>query len=490
MSLETFAYDLLAGADVLPPRGQAVFTYDEVKTNLRIQNKDSELIPYVPNRIQRHFAQHRTGRDLVLKPRQVGFSTEIRGDNFARCITSTIRCACVAHEQGTTEKLRMMDKAYHDNLSESMWTPREYDNEKFCSYVQTGSQVNYATAGNGNSGRGGTYNYVHGSEVAYWPNAKNIIDGLLQGVPNNGIVVFESTPNGAQGYFYDACLKAMKGEGRFKFHFYPWWWEDEYRLPLQKGEVLDYTEEEYTLVTKHGLTAEQIKWRRSKDEELGDTRPQEYPEDPSTCFLTSGSSVFTGFQSLLYHPDEQGAMDEHLYVMGIDWSGGGQGDADSHAVSIADATDYREVFLWTTRGRDDDAILAEIVEFVKRWRVIAIVPEFNSMGATLTRRLFKLLNEGGHDWGTNRRGESLEPVVSPVTMTNQTKDELVKDFKAGFKANYKLIDDANGTDELLSFESRQLPSGLWTYGAKSGKHDDTVIARMLCHKACYAHKGY
>jgi hypothetical protein len=461
-------------------------------TFLRILDKDKRLVPLRYNRVQRHYVAHRTNRDLVLKARQRGLSTVIQSLIFQQATTKTITSLTLAHDDDSTQALRRISERFYDEFPAPFPKPlRDLSNATITTYPDTGSECIVATAGKKTAGRSLTISLAHLSEVAFWNDAERVMTGLLEAIPASGQVIVESTPNGAQGWFYEECVKALKGRGRFTLHFYPWWWGEDFQIPLTPSdEDMVYSDEEQELVTRHALTPEQIKWRRMKADELGHKFKQEYPEDPSTCFLTSGSSVFTGFQSLLYQPDEQGAMDEHLYVMGIDWSGGGQGDADSHAVSIADATDYREVFLWTTRGRDDDAILAEIVEFVKRWRVIAIVPEFNSMGATLTRRLFKLLNEGGHDWGTNRRGESLEPVVSPVTMTNQTKDELVKDFKAGFKANYKLIDDANGTDELLSFESRQLPSGLWTYGAKSGKHDDTVIARMLCHHACYAHKGY
>jgi hypothetical protein len=175
--------------------------------------------------------------------------------------------------------------------------------------------------------------------------------------------------------------------------------------------------------------------------------------------------------------------------MGIDWSGGGEGDADSHAVSIADATDHREVFVWTTRQRDDDAVLEEMVDLAKRWRVIVVVPELNSMGKTLSGRLHKLLHERGYEWGVNKRGDSMAPVVSGLYMLNPIKDDLVKNMKAAFNAGYKLVDDVIGNDEMIAFQSRQLPSGLWTYGAKSGKHDDTVLARLLCYHACYAHKG-
>jgi hypothetical protein len=464
-------------------------TTDQISPHLIILDKNQQLVPFVPNRAQRHYAEHRTGRDLILKPRQIGFSTGLVADMFMDAITRTVMGATLAHDKETTQKLRYMAGRFYDNLPESLRPRRTRDNATTTGYATTGSMITIATAGNTSGGRGGTYSRLHGSEVAYWTDADELMAGIMQGVPDHGIIELESTANGAQGWFYEACNKALKGQGRFKLHFYPWWWADEYQAPLQPGEVLEYTDEEQTLVTLHGLAPEQIKWRRLKIDELGDKFKQEYPEDVSSCFLTSGSSVFNLFTT--YVPDEQAALDDHYYTMGIDWSGGGQGDADNHAVSIADASQHREAFLMTTRQRDDDAVLEEIVELAKRWRVTTIAPELNSMGKTLAGRLHKFLHERGYDWGVNSRGESLAPVVSGIWMSNPEKDGLVKDTKEAFAAGYKLVEyvtpDVNADDELRSFVARQLPSGLWTYGAKSGKHDDTVIARMLAIRAC---KGY
>lgn len=462
---------------------------EDIALHLRILDKQQQLIPYVPNVIQSHYLAHRTGRDLILKPRQVGISTCIQADMFQSAITKTVMGATLAHDDETTQKLRRMAARFYDNLPAHLRPKRTLNNASTTGYSNTGSEITIATAGNTSGGRGGTYSRLHGSEVAYWKDAAELIAGIMQGIPLHGTIELESTGNGAQGWFYDECMAALKGKSKFKLHFYPWWWQPEYQIPLPPGEVLDYADDEQALVDRYNLTPEQINWRRFKQDELKDKFPQEYPEDPITCFLTSGSSVFSGFMNLLYTPPEQAAMDDHLYVMGIDWSGGGQGDADSHAWSIADATDYREVVIEATRQRDDDAVLEDIVEAAKRWRVITIMPELNSMGRTLAARLDKMLNERGYDWGKNKRGESLAPVVDGVFMTNPVKDELVKDMKAAFKAGYKLVDDTDATDELLSFVSKQLSSGLWTYGAKSQKHDDRVIARLLCHRACYANKG-
>src|SRR5512147_1776321 len=118
---------------------------------------------------------------------------------------------------------------------------------------------------------------MHGSEVAFWPDAERIIAGAMQG--GNPDVVLESTPNGAQGYFYERCMEALRGDGVWSLHFYPWWWDDNYRIPLDVGEQPALIGDENQLVEKFGLSYEQIKWRRSKTKELGRLFIQEYPED-------------------------------------------------------------------------------------------------------------------------------------------------------------------------------------------------------------------
>jgi hypothetical protein len=463
-------------------------------TFLKILNLKKELVPLVYNNDQLLYLANRTRRDLILKPRQRGFSTAIQGELFRLGLIRTIRSTTLAHDDNTTQDLRLMVERFYEHFPhiDGMKPDRRLANARITTYTDTDSEAASSTAGSKNTGRGTTNTHIHGSEVAFWVDADSILTGLLQaGEP---AIVLESTPNGAQGKFYNLCNEAMDTKAKhpsiWKLHFFVWWTDPARRIALKPGEVMVYEPDEAELVRLHRLTPEQIKWRRYKQKEIGDKFFQEYPENATSCFLSSGSAVFKDYT--LYTPDEQSALDDHLYVMGIDWSGAGGGDdIDSHAVSIADATDFREVFAWTTRQRDDDAVLDEIIELVKRWRVIVVIPELNSMGATLSGRLHKGLHERGYDWGVSKRGGySLAPVVSGQVMTNPVKDSLVKELRAGFKAGYKLVDDPTGNDELLSFVSRQLPSGLWTYGAKSGKHDDLMVARLLCFQACYAHKGY
>ena len=207
---------------------------------LRIQDKRDNLIPLRLNRVQKHLLANLTGRDLVLKARQMGLSTAIQADQFVTAITRRTRSATLAHDDAGTALLRRMAERFWVNLPDDVRPARGLDNATTTTYPQTGSEVFIATAGSKNKGRAGTYTRVHGSEVAFWPDAAATMAGLMQGVPDTGQVVLESTPNGAQGWFYERCMEALDGNGVWTLHFFPWWWDDGYRLPLEAGETLDY----------------------------------------------------------------------------------------------------------------------------------------------------------------------------------------------------------------------------------------------------------
>jgi hypothetical protein len=73
-------------------------------------------------------------------------------------------------------------------------------------------------------------------------------------------------------------------------HFFPWWWEPAYVEKSASVGVMD--SEEQALVARHGLSAEQIAFRRGLQRQFGRRMEQEYPENAEACFLASGDCVF------------------------------------------------------------------------------------------------------------------------------------------------------------------------------------------------------
>jgi hypothetical protein len=142
-----------------------------------------------------------------------------------------------------------------------------------------------------NAGRGMTIHNLHCSEVSRWPRGgEETLASLRAAVVPDGEIVLESTANGATGIFYDEWQKAP--ETGYTQHFFPWWYEPSYKEEVVQGKALTPTEEEKDLIARHGLSEEQIAWRRTHWQVMRGMAKQEYAEDPLSCFLASGECVF------------------------------------------------------------------------------------------------------------------------------------------------------------------------------------------------------
>ena len=144
-----------------------------------------------------------------------------------------------------------------------------------------------ATAGAKNTGRSATFQFFHGSEVAFWPHAEDHAAGALQAVPgaSGTEIILESTSNGPRGLFFSMWQAASRGEGDYIAIFVPWLWQAEYRRPCEPG--FERTAEERQYADEHGADDEQLNWRRHKIGELGgvwDFR-REYPATPGEAFM-------------------------------------------------------------------------------------------------------------------------------------------------------------------------------------------------------------
>ena len=421
-------------------------------TFLKILDKQKELIPFKWNKAQQHFHDNRTGRDLVLKARQLGFSTYIQSEMFRREVTGTRAAITLAHDNDTTQMLRRMADRFYDNCKFGDTQPvREYANAGLATYPEFDSESIIVTAGSKAKGRGGSYTDFHGSEVAFWLDAEKLIAGAMQG--GNPDVILESTPNGAQGYFYKRCLEAIAGDGVWKLHFYPWWWEAEYKI-VDEQEI-EYTDEESKLVQAHNLTHAQIKWRRNKQKELRGLFLQEYPEDPLTCFLTSGNSYFGDMTGVFTAQMGVEYNSEHEYVAGLDF---GQTN-DFTAMPVFDKTTKTQVDLLHMRRLPWEEQRSRIIAKYNQWHCSSIGVEMNSIGSVNAEALTNA--------GLNVKG---------FITTNISKAEIMSDlYEAIHTDGWKLQDWPVQKQEMFTFVSTQTANSVWRLAAEGDGHDDTVM---------------
>lgn len=427
---------------------------------IRILTKQKDLVPFVWNRAQKDFHAHRTGRDLILKSRQLGFTTYVQAELFHRTVTKTTNSITLTHDADATTKIRLMVDRFYDNCRFGAMQPaRRYANAVLTTYPELDSAAAIATAGSLNTGRGDTYTDFHGSEVAFWPDAEKIVSGALQG--GNPDAILESTPNGAQGYFFNLCMEALYSRSVWKLHFYPWWWDAEYKIALDPDEVISYTDEEGVLVEKEHLTAEQIKWRRAKKRELGRLFIQEYPEDPITCFLTSGQGYFGQLDDPVFEAPEGAVYNEsHHYGGGLDF---GQ-TVDYTALSVMDFTTREQVDLLHVNNLPWAEMRRRIAATARAWHLETLLAEKNSIGNPNIEELRRI--------GIN---------VIPFVTTNDSKAGICADLNEALHfGGWKLLPIPLQRNELNSFVATQLPlTGAWRLAAAEGGHDDTVIANAL-----------
>ena len=430
---------------------------------LKILDKEKNLVPFRWNRAQRHFYQNRSGHDLVLKARQLGFTTQVQGELFQRAVTRTTNSLTLTHLGDATTKLRMMADRFYTNCYFNDYKPRRSSsNATMSSYPDFDSVAAIATAGSLETGRGDTYSDIHGSEVAFWPDAQNIISGAMQG--GNPRVILESTPNGAQGYFYDRCMEALHGEGIWKLHFYAWWWDAGYKINLEPNEVIVPTEEEALLMAQNNfvLSPQQLKWRRYKIRELKEFFKQEYPEDPITCFLTSGFGYFGDLSGVFTAPPDPQYNPRHHYAAGIDF---GQ-TTDFTAMPVLDFTTKEQVDLlhiqrlpWAEQRR-------RIKTVFKKWHLDMALAEKNSIGDPNIEALRAM---GLH--------------INIFETTNETKASIMSSWNEALHSGWKLLNIPVQVHEHTVFVATQLASGIWRLAADGEAHDDIVMGDALAYRS-------
>jgi hypothetical protein len=272
-----------------------------LKIRAKVAVAGQKIIPLVLNRAQMYLHQRledqkrRTGRvrALILKGRQQGCSTYIGGRYFHQTqFNPGIKTFILAHRDDATDNLFKQVRRYLDSLPEPVRPSTGYSNRKELIFDRLDSAYGLGTAGSGSVGRSDTIDLLHGSEAAFWANVDDLRTGILQAAEMAQEIVFESTANGYDPMFHPMWQDAEAGKGQYEGIFIPWYWQDEYRMAVPPGFVLDEEEAEY--MEQYGLDLRQMVWRRNKIIELKDPLlfKQEYPATASEAFQVTGVESF------------------------------------------------------------------------------------------------------------------------------------------------------------------------------------------------------
>lgn len=287
-------------------------TDDELKVRLldpvwRIHNlysvitDEAQQLPLVLYPEQDHLLKRMWYRNLVLKARQIGFTTFIDAMALDQCLFNpNYTAGIIAHSLPDAQKIfRNKVRKVYDALPKLV---RELTPIRTASaseiVFENGSSISVGT-----SNRGGTLQFLHVSEMGkiarrYPEKATEIVTGAFEAVPRHGLLFVESTAEGRAGWFYEAVMEALRRQQQgatdtaldFRLHFFPWFSKDSYRID-PAGVVFSDADMRYfaELQAKAGirLDRQQMAWYVKKRQVLGDNMLREYPGMAEEAFQAS-----------------------------------------------------------------------------------------------------------------------------------------------------------------------------------------------------------
>lgn len=237
-----------------------------IADNFRIIDKNGEEVPFIPNDVQERYAKEASGKDIILKARQQGFSSFILAvfttdfilkDNSRSVVVADIE----ENAQELLDRVKQYIKSYED--INKVKVPLKYNSKTELFNAATGARYTIGTAKATEFGRSKTITNLHLSEAAFYPNLSKILKGAGNAVVPTGRFILETTANG-YNEFKTLWDESIMGNKEFK--------------PLFFRASDFYTEEELNTKRRQAITESDYL--------------QEFPETPSDAFQTSGRCYF------------------------------------------------------------------------------------------------------------------------------------------------------------------------------------------------------
>lgn len=294
-----------------------------IEDNFQIKNKEGLVTPFILNDTQLYYynlllqdyPQFDGIRENILKFRQPGISSIIDAIftvDFIMSEEGKINLTdtdIVSHKEKETKVLfDRVDLFLNSYFQKSGRKRKEFLKSDNSLMIEghRGSQMHVQTANAKVSGRGGTKQNIHWSEVGFYPNteilsAEDIVIGAEQQVlDGKGKIFRESTGNISGDFFSSEYERGKNGEGEFKSRFFGWWIHKEYTRIAPDDWI---PPREYTsLLSRNLATVNQCYWHFKKILSQSDEKKtrREYPIDDTEAFLMGGDQYFDT-DALLYY---------------------------------------------------------------------------------------------------------------------------------------------------------------------------------------------
>ncbi len=464
------------------------------------------------NHINRDVLSSRDARIDILKARKQGFSSVILAIWTVKFLfIENAWCVCISHEDEATQRLFSKVEYFLNNLElngEPVKVDLDTRSRKRLKYKYMNTEFYLGTAGSMNFGRGDTIHYLHASEIAFWKDASIVMTAAQTAVPDdfeNTMIVKESTANGMGTQHHKEWMAEERGESAYKPVFFGWNEEPEYQMTPDKDFKM--TDVEKIIAGTHGLSIEQIVWRRWKISSMqasdkytkDELFMQEYPLSPGEAFLSSGKPIFsrettefyreafvkkpqlvgelTGWSPPIFttNPSErllvwEEPSRESDYIISADVAE----KKDSCYAMVIDRRTYRQVACW--HGNTEEFELAGILYRLGMWYNEALIGvERNNHGVAVVKKLDEL--------GYKRQyvRESVDEISQKQynelgwRTDSKTRPIMISDLNQAVTQRQFIIRDETIVNQMETFVRNERGRA----EAVSGAHDDAIIAAAI-----------
>ena len=225
----------------------------------KIKGKTPGLMPFILNEAQKDIFNtlRKESRVIILKARQIGFSTAITGFLYHKTImTPGMNTVLIGYNTDMAAELLDKVKMFLATTPEEVRPTVHYNSKYEISFPKLNSKI-IVLPSSENVGRGYTIHACLLTELAMWERAEEKMAAIENAVPKDGLLVIESTPRGVGNMYHRIWMTPENGYAKKE---YGWWWA--------------YNEEEIEMIRK-----------RMND-------PQRFAQEYSLEFLSSGRNVF------------------------------------------------------------------------------------------------------------------------------------------------------------------------------------------------------
>lgn len=480
----------------------------------KIRDKDGKISRFRKNRAQRHFDATKHTRNLILKSRQLGFTTFEALDCLDEALFRrdiNVDTDVIAHRDADVVQI-------FQKKIEFPWNhiPQEIRNMYFLKkdssralafglYGKESESFNSISVTN--SSRSGTKSRVHVTELAFLDakrplDSQEIISGCAPALGTDGRWDIESTARGRKGLFYEMCIDAherkIKGltnsKKDFKLHFYNWTWDD-YELSKISEKDTEILKTEWKLLPY--FCEVQLRFGYSdtmmacyygyflslfRNYEL---LKQEFPNTVEEAFEASADILFDAMAITKMEktkPRESGKWKfyeeynrNHVYGVGSDVAEGIGKDSSSACVWNFSTPKPKVVATFADNKTDPIALAYELAMIGKMYGNCILAPERNNHGHTTIAKLKEIYDNSKIFQMHDRTREQEKESTKYGWETNlSTKPLMMHELANAVATECVDIPDEGIQKEMMAYDTEDLKKMKKEEGMT--RHFDSLIA--------------